>query len=75
VIPCAEGVKVGKNEQIMWQRKYMECCNQMGQWKTLVDYGRSVEDYSLLATSYVKTSDWRGLREDILPCIALVSHL
>ena len=56
----------------MWQRSYIECCAELGQWKTLEDLGKSVDDYNLLANVYSKSLMWRELKETILP-FALVS--
>ena len=58
----------------MWQKTYIECCTQMGQWKALEDHGRHVDDYDLLANAHCHLLNWRELRERILP-IALVRHL
>lgn len=62
-----EQIKIGRNEQIMWQRTYIECCAQLGQWKTLEDLGKHVDDFNLLANVYSKSLMWRELKENILP--------
>lgn len=57
----------------MWQQSYIQCCEQMGQWKALEELGKHVEDYNLLANVYSHCLMWRELKEHILP-FALVSN-
>lgn len=70
----AEQLKIERNEQIMWQQSYIECCEQMGQWKALEELGKHVDDYNLLGRVYSHSLMWRELKETILP-FALVSFL
>ena len=51
----------------MWQRSYVDCCVQMGQWKALEELGKHVDDFNLLADVYSHCLMWRELKENILP--------
>ena len=63
---------MSKGEQVLWQNKYLQCCEELNQWDPVQEYARVTEHYGLLMDCLWRAQDWTNLKQDVLPK-ALVS--
>ena len=54
---------VGRGESAVWVEQWVHCSTQLGNWDTLLDYSRGVDNHELAVECMWKLSDWNGLRE------------
>lgn len=58
---------MSKGEQVLWQQKYLKCCEELNQWDPVQEYARATEHYGLLMDCLWRAQDWATLKQDVLP--------
>ena len=56
-----------RGEQVLWQKQYLNCCAELGQWDVVNEYARDTENYAAYMDVAWKCNDWQGLKEWVLP--------
>lgn len=59
---------VPKSEMCLWEEQWLTCANQLSQWDSLAEFGKSLDHYDLLLDCLWKAPDW-GYMKEILPRI------
>lgn len=62
-----EVMAVTKGEQVLWQQKWLQCCQELNQWEPIQDYARSTEHYGLLMDCLWRAQDWTTLKQEVMP--------
>ena len=52
------GKMTTRGEQLLWQRQYLDCCSELGQWDIVNDYAKSAENYGTFMDAAWKNNDW-----------------
>ena len=58
---------VTKGEQVLWQQKYLQCCEELNQWEPIQEYARATDHSGLLMDCLWRTQDWHTLKQEVLP--------
>ncbi|GKV51280.1 hypothetical protein SLEP1_g57947 [Rubroshorea leprosula] len=58
---------VPKAEMCLWEEQWLYCATQLSQWDTLVEFGKSIENYEILLDCLWKLPDWAYMKDHVIP--------
>lgn len=66
-----KGSHIGKGELSLWVEQWLECCRNLNQWDSVMEYGKTVDHQGALLDILWKINSWKELQETVMPRLSV----